>query len=348
MKKIILFVCVLLISSIIFAEETKINNVDVSQLNLLRQTFAMPQNTVIATVNGEPITKVQLMTELWMANANKTLEIIINQKLLEQGFAKENIVISSKEINDEVDKVLKQYKVDLGEFLQKTNLSKDDFYREIKIQLGLNKYVDKYFKLDQAKLANYMKPSHILIKFDPSIQNEVEREEACKKKIDEIYAKVKAGEDFAKLAKEYSEDGSKANGGALGWVEPNVNYVPEFKSAMIKLKAGEYTEPIKTQFGYHIIKMDQRGDTASPEEIKSLTDKEKSKQSSLLINKWYESLKKDAKIENYLVPVVTPKEAPKVEEPNKEEPKVAPVVEPKKEEVKKEEPKEAPKPEENK
>lgn len=335
MKKFIFFVCVLLMSCVIFAEGETINNKDVSQLNLLRQTFAMPQATVIATVNGEVINKGQLMNELWMSNANKTLDVLINQKIIEQGMAKEGIVVTSKEINDEVDRLLKQYKVpSLADFLQGIGLSKDDFYREIKIQLGLNKYADAHFKMDSAKLANFMNPSHILIKFDPSIQNEVEREEACKKKIDEIYAKVKAGEDFAKLAREYSEDGSNVKGGSLGWVDANVNYVPEFKAAMIKLNVGEVTEPIKTQFGYHIIKMVAKGDTASPEEIKSLIDKEKSKQQSLIINQWYESLRKEAKIENYLVPVIT--EAPKTElkDAPKPEPKEVPKDTPKTEDKK--------------
>lgn len=343
MKKIILVFACLLLSSLLFAEAEKINNNDITQLNLLRQTFPMSQSTVVATVNGEAINKGQLMNELWMSGANKTLEVLINQKIIEQGMAKEGIVITSKEINDEVDKLLKQYKVpSIADFLQGVGLSKDDFYREIKIQLGLNKYADTHFKMDPAKLANYMYPSHILIKFDPSIQNEVEREEVCKKKIDEIYAKVKAGEDFAKLASEYSEDGSKANGGSLGWVDANVNYVPEFKAAMLKLKVGEISEPVKTQFGYHIIKMVARGDTASPAEIKSLIDKEKAKQQPLIINQWYDSLKKEAKIENYLVPVV--KETPKPEV--KEAPKDAPKPEVKdapKPEVK-DAPKDAPKP----
>lgn len=70
-----------------------------------------------------------------------------------------------------------------------------------------------------------------------------------------LVAKAKAGEDFAKLAKEYSEDpGSQSNGGDLGFVSADTPYVQEFKDAALKLKQGEVSEVVVTQFGFHIIK----------------------------------------------------------------------------------------------
>lgn len=70
-----------------------------------------------------------------------------------------------------------------------------------------------------------------------------------------IIAKLKAGGKFEELAKQ-SKDGSAANGGDLDWASP-ASYVPEFSAAMVKLNKGQYTDtPIKSQFGYHVIKLE--------------------------------------------------------------------------------------------
>jgi len=87
------------------------------------------------------------------------------------------------------------------------------------------------------------KPQHIL----------VEKEETAK----EIIAQLKKGADFDKLAKEKSTDtGSKENGGKLEWSNVS-SFVKPFSDAMVKLQKGEYTsEPVKSQFGFHVIKLE--------------------------------------------------------------------------------------------
>jgi len=81
----------------------------------------------------------------------------------------------------------------------------------------------------------------------------VEKEEDAKA----LIAQIKGGASFEELAKKNSKDpGSGANGGDLDFAAPG-SYVPEFSQAMVALKKGEYTEvPVKTQFGYHIIKLE--------------------------------------------------------------------------------------------
>ncbi len=80
-----------------------------------------------------------------------------------------------------------------------------------------------------------------------------------------IIAKLKAGAKFEDLAKQNSKDpGSAANGGDLGYA-PASTYVKEFGDALVKLKKGEYTQtPVKTQFGYHIIRLDDVRDAKIP------------------------------------------------------------------------------------
>ena len=69
--------------------------------------------------------------------------------------------------------------------------------------------------------------------------------------------KIKKGEKFDKLAASLSEDtGTKAKGGELGWVRSDANLVPPFMSAMKALKKGETSELVKTDFGHHIIRVD--------------------------------------------------------------------------------------------
>ncbi len=86
-----------------------------------------------------------------------------------------------------------------------------------------------------------------------------------------ITAQIKAGGNFEQIAKEKSKDpGSAPNGGDLGWVSDK-SLVPEFSKAMVQLKKGQITDkPIKTQYGWHIIKMDDVRDVKAPgmEEIK--------------------------------------------------------------------------------
>jgi peptidyl-prolyl cis-trans isomerase C len=95
----------------------------------------------------------------------------------------------------------------------------------------------------------------------------VEKEEDAKS----LIAQIKGGAKFEDLAKANSKDpGSGANGGDLDFAAPSA-YVPEFSQAMVKLKKGEMTEtPVKSQFGYHIIKLEDTRDAQFPplEEVK--------------------------------------------------------------------------------
>jgi foldase protein PrsA len=125
---------------------------------------------------------------------------------------------------------------------------------------------DDYMKKLQNHEYNLATVSHILIALKPAGGTERTKEEALKI-ANEVIMKLKNGEDFAALAKQYSDDaGSKDNGGQ--YVKANVNgWIPEFKQAVVSLPLNQISEPVLTQFGYHIIRVDARS-TATFEEQK--------------------------------------------------------------------------------
>ena len=122
----------------------------------------------------------------------------------------------------------------------------------------------------------------------------VPTEEEAKK----IYEQVKKGGDFDKLAKEKSSDKSSGtNGGALGWFTKD-KMVPEFAEAAFKLKKGEVSEPVKSEFGWHIIKLDDR----RPITVASFDDMKESLKGELankVVQKYVEGLLKKSDIKYY-------------------------------------------------
>ena len=121
----------------------------------------------------------------------------------------------------------------------------------------------------------------------------VEKEDKAKA----IIAQLKKGGKFEDIAKKESKDpGSGANGGDLDWANPN-NYVKEFSEALVGLQKGKMTEtPVKTQFGYHIIRLDDIRDAKLPkfEDVKPQVAQQMQQQR---LAKFQEELRAKAKVE---------------------------------------------------
>jgi peptidyl-prolyl cis-trans isomerase C len=141
----------------------------------------------------------------------------------------------------------------------------------------------EYDKFVAANSGKEFKARHIL----------VETEDQAKK----ILADLKKGAKFEDIAKKQSKDpGSGANGGDLDWASPS-SFVPEFSEAMVKLNKGEMTQtPVKTQFGYHIIRVDDIRQAQLPkfEEVKPQIIQQLQQQR---LQKYQEELRAKAKIE---------------------------------------------------
>ncbi len=133
------------------------------------------------------------------------------------------------------------YKLSVGDFTKKP----------IRTMFGLH-----IVKLtDKKKRNDGIKASHILIQTQKDSLGNVIDSVASFNKIQEIYAKLKAGEDFSKLAVEFSQDpGSAPKGGDLGFFDRR-RMVQPFDSTAFTLKTGEFSTPVRTPYGWHIIKV---------------------------------------------------------------------------------------------
>jgi peptidyl-prolyl cis-trans isomerase C len=127
--------------------------------------------------------------------------------------------------------------------------------RKVKVE---DKEIEQYYEDNKARfeMPERIKVSHILIQVKKTA-SDMERKEA-KARMEKVLQRARAGEDFAKLATEFSEDpGSKKRGGDLGFFSRG-KMAPEFESAAFALKTGEVSDIVQTNFGLHIIRLDEK------------------------------------------------------------------------------------------
>jgi len=234
----------------------------------------------IATVNGAPISQARfnfLLQQSQQQGQPDSPEVRKNLReklIIEEVVAQEALkkgIDKLADVNTQID--LARQTILIRTYLQdfiKNNPLGDDVlkaeYDKIKSQMGDKEYHAR----------------HIL----------VEKEAEAK----DIIAKLKKGEKFEKLAEKSKDPGSKAKGGDLGWAAP-ANFVPEFSAAMTKLQKGQYTtEAVKSQFGWHIIKLeDSRAMQAPPfDEVKQNLRQRAQQQQ---IDKMISDLRAKAKVE---------------------------------------------------
>lgn len=152
----------------------------------------------------------------------------------------------------------------------------------------MKKYYDTHkdeFKKDEVEA------SHILLKTVDKDNKPLSKDKKAeaKKKAEEALKKVKSGEDFAEVAKSYSEDSSASDGGKLGFFSKG-QMVAEFEEAAFSMKKGEISNIVESQFGYHIIKV-----TDKINEQTSFEDAKETIKEQLLKNKYEEQITKMTK-----------------------------------------------------
>lgn len=225
----------------------------------------------VAIVNGDKISKDSYKEEMSFYGAmlasrqnlkNSIVQMMVQDKLIADDMKANKLEVSDKDVNEsflnsvkqfggqeQFDKMLDDYNMDVEKF--KETVKKDLMYQKHKEWFEkehpvTDEEIKQYYEDNKDQFAK-RDASHIL----------VDNEKTAK----EIKEKLDKGEDFAALAKEYSKDTANAdNGGNLGEFSKG-QMVKEFEDAAFALKEGEISEPIKTQFGYHIIKINKVSDS---------------------------------------------------------------------------------------
>ena len=244
---------------------------------------------VVATVNDTEITKAALVARAKSIQGQlppgtgqdsldfylRVLDDLISSELLHQSSTAKGFVPTEAELDAQVAQVRSQFpdQAQFDQVLAAQGLNEETL-REMMIRdLGIQKLIEAEFASEvevtaeqkqtfyqensaQMKEPEQVRLSHILAGADENATPE-QRGQAKKKTV-EIRARAVAGEDFAALASENSDDsGSKANGGELPWVGRG-DTVPPFEAAAFALALGEISEVVETRYGYHVIKMAER------------------------------------------------------------------------------------------
>ena len=169
--------------------------------------------------------------------SDQVLWRLANNVLVREAAAKYDVKIETKDVEDLKANLLKQFK--------------DEAEIEKEIQ---QRYGWSYAQYEEKVIKNFVLQQKIADK----IQGDQKAREEIRNKALAVLNEIKAGKDFSEQAKIYGEDGTKTNGGDLGWFGKG-DMVPEFENVVYALKVGEMTQDlVETQYGYHIIKLDER------------------------------------------------------------------------------------------
>ncbi|MDM8540084.1 peptidylprolyl isomerase [Desulfococcaceae bacterium HSG9] len=247
------------------------------------------------------------------------LENLINRTLLFQESVKQGIKIDDTLIKEQLAEMKKRYDnpTDFEKKLEEANLTVNNLEYQIKLGMSVQQLIDKKFvqtttiSSEEAKtyydanLQRFSQPaqvkaSHILIKVDPKADEAKIRE--AKEKIEKIQKRVKKGDDFAALAKEFSEGPSAPKGGDLGYFGPG-RMVKPFETAAFEMKPDEVSDIVKTRFGYHLIKVIDKKPTKQfafeevQDKLKQFLKEQKVQKE---VETYLKQLKESAKIERFL------------------------------------------------
>ncbi|MFS0781866.1 peptidylprolyl isomerase [Bacillus sp. 1P06AnD] len=264
--------------------------------------YGISQKNVVASVNGQKITKNDLYDVLSKQYGSNAVTTLINNKIIEQEADKKNVKVDEKEVKKELNTFIKQYggEDSFNAALTQSGLTLDDFKNDIRNYLKVKQILGPSIKITDKEMKAYyeenkdsfkqqaqVKASHILV------DSETEA-----KKLEE---KIKSGEDFATLAKENSTDTASAkDGGNLGYFGTG-EMTEAFEKAAFAMKVGEVSQPVKTDYGYHIIKVTGKKEAKqkSYDEVKDqIKDTLFEDKLNTEYSTWLEKKNKSAKIKN--------------------------------------------------
>ena len=244
---------------------------------------------LVARVNDTEITKAELIARAQSIQGQlppgtagdsldfyrRVLDDLVTSELLYQSSKSKGFLPSEAEVEAQINQIRARFPdpQQFQQVLQAQGLTEEALRERMRRDLGVQKLVEGELSAEievseaqkqafyqenteQMQEPDQVRVSHILVMAD---ENATEEQRAqAKKKTEDLRARAVAGEGFAALARENSDDpGSKANGGELPWMSRG-DTVPPFEEAAFALSPGEMSEVVQTRYGYHVIKLAER------------------------------------------------------------------------------------------
>ena len=201
----------------------------------------------------------------------RVLEQLVDEELEDQEIRRLGIKVTPEEINSAKSIMEKRLRISKGQllnFLSANSLSKVDAIRQIKTSLGWTRVIQLLYK-NQLRISDdevneiidkikgdigttQLLLSEILIK-----ATDLRTEKDAKRLASKLYNEILNGSDFSVLAQRFSDSGSSASNGRMGWIAAD-QLEPIFKIPLKSIKTGEVTKPIKTNYGYRLIRLEAR------------------------------------------------------------------------------------------
>jgi|LGVE01.1.fsa_nt_gb peptidyl-prolyl cis-trans isomerase C len=283
----------------------------------------------LVVVNGSVITQADLEREMAGSKVGKSLdgsqieamkrdiiERLIERELLYQESQNKGIKVDKTAVKEQLETVKKGFpsETEFKKKLSEMNLSEAELESNFVQRMAIQEFIDKEFvqkvtisdkntkahydsNPDSFKQPEQVQASHILIKVDP--KGKATQKAEARKKMEMIQQKLHKGEDFAALAKEFSQCPSSAKGGDLGYFGPG-QMVKPFEEAAFALEAGKVSDIVETDFGFHLIKVVDKkpASTIAYEDVKDrLGEYLKREEVRKKVDLYVEELKQKAKIE---------------------------------------------------
>jgi parvulin-like peptidyl-prolyl isomerase len=249
--------------------------------------FTGEPSTVVGKVDGQSITfgEVEKLVTRWKESMGgapgmperelqqKALDNIINRKLFYGAATKAGTVPADSTVTQYIAMLKNSFGADgFQTKLAQQGLTEDQLRTELGIDMAIQSYMEKSLpdtlnatpelarkfydeNPDKFESGEMLHAHHILVR-TPTGATE-EQKAAARRKAERLLAQVRGGVAFEKVATDSSEDGSASRGGDLGRFGHG-SMVPAFEDAAYKLAVGQVSDVVETQFGYHIIKLDER------------------------------------------------------------------------------------------
>ena len=214
---------------------------------------------LVARVNGEPITQAEYDRALARSQqtvdaaspealGNDVLNQLIEERVILQGAAAQNITVSDEEVKAELDSQIAAAggEANWNEWLTMNNYTAEEFPYALKVVLTNNRVRDMLTS-DLEGNVRQVRARHILMRTEADAKSILDR--------------LSAGEDFTALAAQYSQDETtRSRGGDLDWFTADELLTPQLAQTAFSLQVGQIAGPIATELGYHVIQVIEFGD----------------------------------------------------------------------------------------